>query len=375
MSRALVVDAGLVTAWGRGTAACWQGVLGGKPAFSEIRRFDTTSMQSRKAALVPGLEPAPGASLVMGMLEPLLGEAADRLPRDAFLMLATTTGEIDRLERHVLTGAGAAADSRLDDLLDRVGALCRSREPGRIVSAACASSSAALALAAAMIRRGERDAILVVACDAVTEFVVAGFSALMALDPDGARPFDRHRRGLTVGEAAGFALLMSEGRAAREQRTPLGEIAGWGLSGDANHMTGPSRDGEGLALAIRQALRSAGLAPGRIGSISAHGTGTPYNDAMEIKAFRSVFGDRPVPTYSIKGSIGHTMGAAGLVETVVALVSLREQTVPPTANLRDVDPEAAGLVSAAPVPARGMETALSTNSGFGGVNAALVLTA
>ena len=367
MSRTLVVEADVVTAWGHGIAACWRGVLGGKPAFSELRRFDCAALQSRLAAVVPELHPVPSQSLVMGLLKPLLAGAAQRLPPDALLLLATTTGEVDLLEE-------SPGDSRLDRLLARVRELFRAREPGRVVSAACVSSTAALAIGAALIRNKEREAVLVVACDAVTEFIMAGFSSLFALDPAGARPFDLNRKGLTIGEAAAYALLMSEDRTARENRRPLGELAGWGLSGDANHMTGPSRDGEGLALAIRQALQSAGLPAARIGSISAHGTGTSYNDSMELKAFRKVF-QEPVPIYSIKGSIGHTMGAAGLVETIVALESLREQMAPPTANLRDVDPEATGWVSAAPVKTAGMKAALKTNSGFGGLNAALVLTA
>jgi len=367
MSRTLVVEADLVTAWGHGAAACWRGLLSGSPAFSEIRRFDCAALQSRLAALVPELHPDPSRSLVMGLLKPLLAEAAGRIPRDALVLLATTTGEVDLLET-------APADSRLDRLLARVCDLCQAREPGRIVSAACASSTAALAVGASLIRGKKREAVLVVACDAVTEFIVAGFSSLFALDPDGARPFDRHRKGLTIGEAAAFALLMSEERAAREKRRALGEIAGWGLSGDANHMTGPSRDGEGLALAVRQALRSADVPAERIGSISAHGTGTLYNDSMELKAFKKVF-QRPIPMYSIKGSVGHTMGAAGLVETILALESLHEQVAPPTANLREVDPEAGAWVSPAPVETRGMEAALTTNSGFGGLNAALVLKA
>lgn len=382
MSRVLVVEAGLATAWGFGVAACWRGLLGGNPAFSEINRFDSRSMQSRLAAIVPELRPSPSRSLVMGLLSPLLEEVEGRVPSDALVLLATTTGEVDFLEEYI---AGAdrqataacrdvrsAGDSRLDRLLRRVCDACRVKDPGRIVSAACASSTAALALGASLVRRKERDAVLVVACDAVTEFIMAGFSSLMALDPDGARPFDRNRRGLTVGEAGAVALLMSEERAARESRHSLGEIAGWGLSGDANHMTGPSRDGAGLASAIRQALRSADMPAERIGSISAHGTGTPYNDSMELKAFAKIFA-QPVPIYSIKGSIGHTMGAAGLVEAVMALASMHEQVVPPTSNLREIDPEAEGWVSTGAVKTRRMDVVLSTNSGFGGVNAALVL--
>lgn len=223
-----------------------------------------------------------------------------------------------------------------------------------------------------MIREGDRDCVLVVACDNVSEFVAAGFYSLMALDGEMARPFDRNRKGLSLGEAGAFMLLMSDRRAAREKRPVLAEIAGWGLTGDANHITGPARDGSGLALALRKALRSAGIPREQVGSISAHGTGTPYNDSMEMKAFKSIFGKHPLPTYSSKGGIGHTMGTAGLADIIVAIRTLQEGLVPPTVNLRDLEDEAEGWVSA---ESRSCDTSVtvSTNSGFGGINCAVLL--
>jgi 3-oxoacyl-[acyl-carrier-protein] synthase II len=214
--------------------------------------------------------------------------------------------------------------------------------------------------------------VLVVAADAVTEFVFSGFASLMALDPDTAKPFDKNRAGLSLGEGAGFVLLMSQARAQQEGRTILGEIAGWAVAGDANHMTGPSRDGSGLKLAIQKALQSAGLSSDDVGCISSHGTGTVYNDAMEMKAYSSIFHNRPVPLYSIKGAVGHTMGASGLIETVIALRVLEEKIIPPTVGLIDVDPEAKDWASR---ELRTLEKSaiLLNNAGFGGVNAALVL--
>ena len=372
--KVVVAAQDLVTAWGHGLDACWTGLLGGAPAFSEVTRFSTKAFPAHRAALVPGLEAGARESLVMQMLEPLLAPLAGALPPGTLVLLASTTGEVVLLERGCFEGGGDAGDeSRLDVLLGKIQARLGVSGQGQIISAACASSSAAVAQGAALIAAGHRDSVVVVACDAVTEFVYAGFASLMALDPDGARPFDKARRGLTVGEAAGYVLLMGEDAARREGRPCLGEIAGWGLSCDANHMTGPARDGDGLARAIEQAFAVAGIGPDAIGSISAHGTGTPYNDSMEMKAFRRVMADKPVPVYSVKGSVGHTMGAAGLVEMLVALKSIEAQVVPPSANLGEVDPEAAGWVSGEAIRADGMQTVLSTNSGFGGVNAALVL--
>jgi 3-oxoacyl-[acyl-carrier-protein] synthase II len=346
--------------------------MSGRTAIRPFERFSTESLRSDKAAFVAGLDPDGDESLVMQLVRPLIEKNASAIPPDALLMLATTNGEIDILERAVLNGTPDADGSRPECLTQKVERLCGLDEPGMVVCAACASSSAAVAQGAAMIRDRDRDCVLVVACDNVSEFVAAGFSSLMALDKDMARPFDQNRRGLSLGEAAAFILLMSDARASREDRPVLARISGWGLTSDANHITGPSRDGSGLALALRRALRSANVSADEVGSISAHGTGTEYNDSMEMKAFKSVFERSPLPTYSLKGGIGHTMGTAGLVDIIVAIETLKEKVVPPTVNLREVDEEAAGWASPKPFACDSTIT-VSTNSGFGGINCAVVL--
>ena len=369
--KAVVVACDIVTAYGWGIDDCWQGLLSRQSAISSLDRFSTKSFQTENAAIIPDLKAGIKKSLVMQMLTPLLRKASSKIPDDALLILSTTTGEIDLLERYVLNAFGDPKDSRLDSLLKKVATLSGVNNPGIIISAACASSSAAIAQAASMIHKGEHDCLMVVACDCVSEFVMAGFSSLMALDSDMARPFDASRKGLSLGEAAGFILLMDKTRAVRENRPILGEIAGWGLTNDANHMTGPSREGGGLALAIQKAFQKAGISSSTVGCIAAHGTGTVYNDSMEMKAFKKCF-KNIVPTYSIKGGTGHTMGAAGLVEIVIALRSLKEGIVPPTVNINTVDDEARGWVSSESCLIDSAIT-LSTNSGFGGVNAALIL--
>ena len=284
----------MITPFGVGTAACWDGLCEGRSALSEVSRFDTTAFHSRRGGMVDGLSYHDDESLVMQMLRRL-----DRtlLPDDAYLILATTTGEVDLLEKAVLQGSEDAVESNLECLLRKAKEFFGVLE-GEIVSSACISSSAALGIGAAMIQEGRRDCVVVVACDAVTEFVFSGFSSLMALDAEGARPFDVERAGLTVGEAAAFAVLMSDERALRQGLKPDLEICGWGMSADANHMTGPSRDGSGLAQAIECSLRLAGIDQQSIGFISAHGTGTKYNDSMEMKAFKRVF-DEPRPLFSL----------------------------------------------------------------------------
>ncbi len=365
------MQADVITPFGKGIDPCWQALLEKRSAVTPVSRFATGAFNSDLAATVPGLDYLGEKSLVMQLLERLFPVQA-MVPADAHLLLATIKGEIDYLERSIATGAGDAGECRLDRLLARVSGLCGVRG-GMVVSAACTSSSAAVARGASLIRSGAFDCVLVVACDGVTEFIYSGFSSLMALDRGPARPFDSSRTGLSIGEGAAFILLMSEGRALAEGRGVLGEIAGWGMADDANHMTGPSRESEGLIAAINGALACADCDRDDIGFISAHGTGTVYNDAMEMGAFRSVFTAGSRPVYSIKGAVGHTMGTAGALEIVVALRALREKLVPPTVNLAEPGEDARGWVSPDPVELRECTAALVTNAGFSGINTAIVL--
>ena len=370
--RVMIVDCDMITPYGMGVEACWKGLISGETAIKKINRFSTKHFKSENAAVISTLNSDSSESLVMQMLMSLFKKQCFNVPKEAALLLATTTGEIDILEKNVLSGNPDAINSKLDHLLDKTSKLSAIKGPGMIVSAACSSSSIAIAKAAEMIAYGECDCALVVACDCVSEFVFSGFSTINALGREKAKPFDKQRDGLSLGEAAGFTLLMSESRAIKEKRPLMAEILGWGMSCDANHITGPSRDGAGLSLAIQRALRCSNINPEEVGCISAHGTGTVYNDSMEIRAFKSVFSKHNVPIYSIKGGIGHTLGAAGLIETIVAMWSLKEKVVPPTINLQEADEEAVGWVSA---ESRTFDshTTLSTNSGFGGINAALLL--
>jgi 3-oxoacyl-[acyl-carrier-protein] synthase II len=371
--KAVVVESDILTPFGPGIDACWDGLLANRTAITRISRFTTKAFLSDYGGTISGLKYHGDSSLVMQMILMLFDISGTKIPSDTKLLLATIKGEIDLLEKSIITGTGDVAESSLNNLLRKVIDLTGAEGGGMVVSAACTSSSAAAARAAAMIRNGHADCVLVVGCDSVTEFVFSGFSSLMALDKVPARPFDKSRAGLSIGEAAAFMLIMSEERAVREQRTVIGEIAGWGMSDDANHMTGPSRDSEGLVRAINAALHSAGITFHQVGFISAHGTGTPYNDAMEMRAFRAVFKDRKLPVYSIKGGIGHTMGAAGLVEMAIAQRAQRESIVPPTVNLKEADDDAIGWVADRHQAIGPNSIALVTNAGFSGVNTALVL--
>ncbi len=369
-NKVVIVAGDMVTPYGWGTEVCWEGLLSARCAIQPIKHFDV-SFQGGNAGIIPSLSVETEDSRVMAMLRPLLDRAQNFIPQDAICLLATTIGEIEYLEKSVLEARGDAEESCPAKLLSKIEAIIKIKKAGMVVSAACSSAGVAIAEAASMIMGGNQEVVLVVACDSVSEFLYAGFSSLLALDSRRARPFDQNREGLSIGEAAGYLLLMSEKRALQENRKVLGEVAGWGLSNDANHMTGPSRDGFGLAKAITRCLDSAKVERKLVANISAHGTGTLYNDAMEIKAFKLVF-ENNMPTYSIKGAIGHTMAAAGLIEVLVALKSLEEQKIPATVGVCQVDEEALDWISSQEQPSHG-DYALSTNSGFGGVNVALLL--
>lgn len=249
--------------------------------------------------------------------------------------------------------------------------------PSLTVSVACASGTAAIGLASLLIRRGVVDRALAGGYDALSEFVFSGFDSLRALSTSVARPFDRGRDGLTLGEGGGFLVLESAQAAVSRGARVRAWVRGYGSGADAHHMTRPSPSGEGLVRAVRSALADAGTAAGAIGAISAHGTATVFNDRMEANALATVFGPgaRSVPVDSIKGAIGHTLGAAGALEAVMAVRSLETGLLPPTAGFSEADPECP-LDVVAEVPRKlpdGELLLLSTSSAFAGTNAALVL--
>lgn len=364
----VVVDYKMVTALGSETDTCWESLLQNKTGIKKVQRFDTGHLQSPFGATVDDLNFGSSKSTVMQMLEKILKDKSGA--KEDFLILATTTGEIDFLEKDILKKDSDYRESSLDNLLEKAKKIT-GIESASLVSAACSSSNAALAHAASLISGGGKSSVLVLACDSISEFVFSGFSSLMALDKNKARPFDKNREGLTVGEGAGFMVLKSREKAEQEKQEILAELIGWGISNDANHMTGPSRAGEGLAFAIEDAINCAGINKQQIGSICAHGTGTLYNDSMEIKAFKKAF-DQSLPVYSVKGALGHTMGVSGLIEAIITIKSLSEKKTPPTVGLNNVDSEAEAWVNN---KAQHIDKniSLSVNSGFGGINAAVLL--
>ncbi len=366
-----VTHVAAVTSLGSSLEELWQGLLARQTAIKPVSRFPTTNYKASIAACIPDLARSREQSMIHDLLDRLV-RATGPVPSDTFLVMATTKAGIDNLER---ISRGLAAD--LDDVLlssiptvlsQRLGL----RDPGINISAACASSTVALARGAALVASGIRDSVLVCCMDLVTEFVFSGFSSLGILSPFPCRPFDRGRNGLSLGEGAASLLLMNSDRVRKEGRPSLGGIAGWGAANDAAHVTAPARDGRGLIQAISQALRRADLKAEEISAICAHGTGTVHNDMMELTAIHRVFAGRKIPVFSIKGAIGHTMGAAGGIEVALGMKALSAQVAPPTVGFLHPEDGAEGLVSPDPADISG-DYLLSTNSGFGGINAAIIV--
>jgi 3-oxoacyl-[acyl-carrier-protein] synthase II len=371
MSGVWLVEAAVTTAFGDGLDPLWEGLLAHRSAITPVSRFGPGSNSVRLAATLDLGVPGSAGSLLPHLLERLLNGFGP-VPADSLLLTATTKAGIDALERLRRGEPADPAQLLPETLLRAIRARYGLADGGLNLNAACASSTLALARAAALIASGAAGAVLVCCLDLVSEFVFSGFAALQALSPEPSRPFDRRRNGLTLGEGGAALLLMAEGRARREGRRPLATVAGWGVANDAHHVTAPSRDGCGLIQAVRQALGRAALPPAAVAAVSAHGTGTVYNDAMELTAFAAIFGERRLPIHSVKGAIGHTLGAAGGIEAVLGARMLAAQLVPPTVGCGEPEAAAEGQVRERAAPFAG-EWLLTTNSGFGGINAALLL--
>jgi 3-oxoacyl-[acyl-carrier-protein] synthase II len=373
IDRVVVTDVAAVTALGNTPEALWLGLMAGETAIRPVTRFrvDQDHYKSKIAALIDDLEPSGNRSMMHDLLNRLLAGLGP-VPPDSTQITATVKSGADNLESLCRGKRADFQDVQLSSIANIVGAGLDLASNGLCVSASCASSTVAVAHGATLIESGLARSVLVCCADLITEFVFSGFSALKALSPFPCRPFDSDRKGLSLGEGAAALLLMKAEQARLENRKPLGRVLGWGITNDATHITAPAKSGRGLVQAVDRALKSAGLKPDAIAAVSAHGTGTVYNDLMELRAFRQVFGSRKVPMHSIKGSIGHTLGAAGGIEVIMGLKALTARTVPPTVGFENPEDGAGGRISREPQTVAG-DYLLTTNSGFGGVNAAIVL--
>ncbi len=309
--------------------------------------------------------------LVAEALHPILTHVRDA--SHCGVILATAKGNISEIEAWM---AALRQGSRIDpvpelmsDSLQAVTHQFGFGGPCYVLSTACTSGLTALIEAGELLAGGVVSEVVVVAAETITDFTHSGFQALKALTKTTCRPFDKSRDGLALGSAAAACLLRRIEPWPRSEGTV--SLVGWGMAADAVHRTAPDRTAGGLIRAIRSALAMAGLGPEAIDVVAVHGTGTRYNDQMEATALRALFSHQPAIT-GIKGLIGHTLGAAGLIETLLAGRCLITGLVPPMVGLQQSEyPDLNLVIQSGPV--RPLKYLLKTASGFGGLNAAVIL--
>jgi 3-oxoacyl-[acyl-carrier-protein] synthase II len=399
-SRVVITGIGVVTSIGTGREQFWESLLAGRSGISPVESFDTSPYSVHRGGEVKGFDAAPflqnldaarlgrasqfaAAAARLALADAGL-DAASLDPLRAGVSMGTTSGEPREVERF--------NDSYLKDDLEGVGAEFIGRYPCHLISAhvaeevgfagpnvmiptACAAGNYAIAHALDLLRAGRADVMLAGGSDAFSRITYTGFARLGAVAPEICQPFDRNRRGMIPGEGACVLVLETARRARARGARAFAEVAGYGLSCDAHHMTAAHPEGDGAARAMRQALDESGARPEEVDYISAHGTGTPTNDRLETIAVKRLFKEHAysVPVSSVKSMLGHTMGAASAIEAAVCALAVHEDRIPPTINLEEPDPECD--LDYVPNRARERKVHLAMNNAyaFGGNNASLVL--
>jgi 3-oxoacyl-[acyl-carrier-protein] synthase II len=405
--RVVITGIGLVSPLGVGAEKNWEALSQGKSGISLISRFDISKYSSKIAGQVRDFDPLLFITRKelrkMDRFIQYAMVAAELAVQDSGLDPAAIEG--DRCGVYVGSGIGGIGfieethKTLLEKGPDRVSPFFlvatiineasgqisikyRARGPNSATATACSTSTHAVGDSFRIIARGDADIMIAGGSEApITPLGVAGFCAMRALssrnsEPEKAsRPFDAERDGFVVGEGAGILILEELGAALKRGAKIYAEISGYGMSGDAYHVTAPSPDGEGAVLVMKRALDDAGVDPGEINYINAHGTSTPHNDKIETKAIKRVFGEHAykIGINSTKSMIGHLLGAAGGVEAGYTALCLKNQVMPPTINYDHPDPECD--LDYVPNKARPAEVryALSNSFGFGGTNGTLLL--
>ena len=395
--RVVVTGAGIITALGTGWAANAEGFRTGRTAFSKVSLFDVSRQRVKSAAQVELLGAAPpacsrpkrisrldrGASLLLWAAHEAWQQAGWEPAQDLPLVLGTTAAGMAFGEDYFRQAVASPHRTRQQptralyyqaqvqgrtvlDALGFSGSIT-------IISNACASGSNAIGHAWDLVRAGRVERAFAGGYDSLTQLVFSGFDALQALSPTTCRPFDARRDGLALGEGAAMLALETLSSAQRRGAVILGELAGYGTTIDQHHLTQPHPQGNAAAAAMTLACESAGLTPSQVDYLNAHGTGTPLNDSSEALAISNWAGSRAatLPVSSTKASIGHLLGAAGAVEAVVCLMTLREQWLPPQVLFESPDPACKFPIVRKPQDAK-LNAVLSNSFGFGGVNASLI---
>lgn len=404
--RVVVTGVGLACACGLGTEEAWANLIAGKSGIATITHFDPTAFDCKIAGEVKGFDPLnwlekkeikktgrfiqialAASDFAMKMANLQIGpEDAER----SGVYIGSGIGGFDVIEREhekLLKGGpgrispffipGTIVNLASGHVSIRYGA----KGPNSATATACSASAHALGDSFKIIQRGDADIMIAGGTEAaITPMSVGGFASMKALstrndEPERAsRPFDADRDGFIIGEGAGILVLEDLEHAQKRGANIVGEIVGYGMSGDAYHITQPSEGGDGAYRVMRAALKDANLEPQQVGYVNAHGTSTPLGDAIETAAMKKAFGDhaKTVAVSSTKSMTGHLLGGAGGLEAGISVLALRDQILPPTINYEKPDP--ACDLDYVPNTARkaSVEYALSNSFGFGGTNAALV---
>ena len=418
MRRVVVTGLGLVTPLGSGVATVWRRLLEGRSGIRRIEHVDVSDLPAKVAGLVPkgdgegefratdyveakelrrndefiiyGVAAATQA-LQDSRFEPEDEEARER----AGVMIGSGIGGLNAIAETALllekSGPRRVSPFFIPSALinlasGQVSIRFGLKGPNHAVVTACSTGAHAIGDASRLIGLGDADVMVAGGCEAaIGRIGIAGFAAARALStgfndtPERAsRPWDRDRDGFVMGEGAGALVLEEYEHAKRRGATMYAEVKGYGMSGDAHHVTAPAPEGEGGYRSMRAALRSAGMSPADIDYVNAHGTSTPLGDELELGAVKRLFGNAAarISMSSTKSAIGHLLGAAGAVEAIFSILAIRDGVVPPTLNL-DNPSEGCDGVDLVPHEAkrRPVRAALSNSFGFGGTNASLVFAA
>ncbi|HEY1909188.1 MAG TPA: beta-ketoacyl-ACP synthase II [Myxococcaceae bacterium] len=410
--RVVITGTGLITALGTGVEKNWKAMLAGTSGVGAITRFDASGIDARIAAEVKDFLPEEWidrrevrrmdlyaqyalAATEMAMKESGLPVGSDKpngyVPEKVGVIIGSGIGGLGSLEEQHKKALEKGFDRLspffiLQMIINMAPGLVTikygCKGPNWSPVSACSTSAHAIGEAVKSIRMGETDAMIAGGSEAaITPLGIGGFAAMKALstrndDPAHAsRPFDKERDGFVEGEGAGIVVLEEMEHARRRGANILAEIVGYGANSDAHHVTAPAPEGEGAARCMRLALKDAGMRPEDVGYLNAHGTSTPFNDANETKAIKTVFGPhaKKLMISSTKSMTGHMLGAAGGAEAVVAVLALTRGVIPPTINYTTPDPDCdLDYVPNSPREVR-VDAVMSNSFGFGGTNAVLLL--
>ena len=405
--RVVVTGVGLVSALGNDTETTWAALLAGRSGAAPITLFDASQHSTRFAAEVKGFDPLKWVEKKdikkMDRFIQFAVAAADMALRDAGLVIDAANAE----QTGVYIGSGiggfATIEREHETLLKHgprkispffipaaivnlasgwVSIRTGAKGPNSATCTACTTSAHAVGDSLRLIQRGEADAMIAGGSEAaITPLGVGGFAAMRALstrneEPTRAsRPFDRDRDGFVIGEGAGIVVLEALDLARARGARIYCELVGYGMSGDAYHISAPCEDGDGAMRVMRRTLKDAGVEPSVVDYVNVHGTSTPQGDRVEVLALKGVFGEhaRKLATSSTKSMTGHLLGAAGGLEAGITALAIRDQILPPTINHDNPDPECD--LDIVPNQARkaDLRYALSNSFGFGGTNGALLL--